>query len=63
MRQSTILIERYIRKGHLIGDIESFRKGMACLAEEIYPKGGDKVLSSGKLALLLDCKDLNNRNL
>lgn len=63
MRLSTALIEKYLRKGHTIYDVDSFRQGMACLAEELYPEDENRTLSDRQLALLSDCKDLKNRNL
>ena len=64
MRKSTALIEKYLRgKGHSIYNVDSFRKGMACLAEAIYPEGEDRVLSDDQLLLLSDCMNLKNKNL
>ena len=62
MRKSTKLIENYLRKGHTIGNIDSFRQGMACLAEELYPEGEDRDLSDVQLVLLSDCMNLKNKN-
>ena len=62
MRKSTRLIENYLRKGHTIGNVDSFRQGMACLAEELYPEDDNRVISDDQLALLLDCKNLKNKN-
>lgn len=62
MRKSTALIEKYLRKGNYIGNVDSFRQGIACLAEELYPEDDSRVLSDDQLALLSDCKDLKNKN-
>ena len=62
MRRSTTLIENYLRKGNSIHNVSSFRKGMACLAEELYPEDDNRVLSDDQLALLSDCKNLKNKN-
>ena len=62
MRKSTALIEKYLRKGNYIGNVDSFRQGMACLAEELYPEDDNRVLSDAQLALLSDCKNLKNKN-
>ena len=62
MRKSTTLIEKYLRKGNYIGNVDSFRQGMACLAEELYPEGEDRDLSDDQLALLSDCMNLKNKN-
>lgn len=62
MRKSTTLIEKYLRKGNCIGNVDSFRQGMACLAEELYPEDENRTLSDDQIALLLDCKNLKNKN-
>ncbi len=62
MRKSTTLIEKYLRKGNYIGNVDSFRQGMACLAEELYPEDENRTLSDDQIALLFDCKNLKNRN-
>ena len=62
MRKSTTLIEKYLRKGNYISNVDSFRQGMACLAEELYPEDDNRALSDDQLALLSDCKNLKNKN-
>ena len=62
MRLSTRLIEKYLREGNHINNVDSFRQGMACLAEELYPEDENRVLSDNQLLLISDCMKLNNRN-